>query len=74
MPKYDALGKSEVQALAEATDWLKNLTAAQLKQWYQTFFEQLPREEGRIRPFLKTELYNIATMEPNSKPYEHPNT
>ncbi|NET57507.1 MAG: CHAT domain-containing protein [Symploca sp. SIO2E6] len=65
-------GTSEVQALTEATQWLKNLTAAQLKQWYQTFFDQLPREEGRIRPFLKNELYNIATMEPNSKPYEHP--
>ncbi|NES23341.1 MAG: CHAT domain-containing protein, partial [Symploca sp. SIO3E6] len=72
LPKRDALGKSEVQALAEATKWLKNLTVEQLKQWYQTFRNQLPREEGRIRPFLKTELGNLATMEPNSKPYEHP--
>ncbi|NER98274.1 MAG: CHAT domain-containing protein, partial [Symploca sp. SIO1B1] len=65
-------GKSEVQALVEATQWLKNLTVAQLKQWYQNFRNQLPREEGKIRPFVKNELYNLATMEPNNKPYEHP--
>lgn len=69
-------GKSEASALAEATEWLKELTAEQLKEWYEAFLTQLPPDEGRIRPFLETELDKTldktSTMEPDEKLYDHP--
>jgi CHAT domain-containing protein len=65
-------GKSEIKALAEATQWLKNLTVQQLKEWYEAFRKKLPPDEGRIRPFLKAELHKIAKLEADRKLYEHP--
>ncbi|NEP11137.1 MAG: CHAT domain-containing protein, partial [Symploca sp. SIO2C1] len=65
-------GKSEVQALAEATDWLKNRTVKKLSEWYQAFLKQLPPEKESIRPFIKHELRKLAKLEPNKKRYEHP--
>jgi tetratricopeptide (TPR) repeat protein len=65
-------GLSEVKALAEATIWLRNLTVAQLKAWYESWREQLPQDETKICAFIKTELYKINKMEMSKMLYEHP--
>ena len=65
-------GKSEASTLAEVTEWLKELTVKQLKEWYEAFLTQLPRNEGRIRPFLETELDKTSTTEPDKKLCDHP--
>ncbi len=65
-------GKSEAAALAEATQWLKELTVQQLKEWYEAFLIQLPPDELRIKAFIETEVYRLGRMEPDKKLYPHP--
>jgi CHAT domain-containing protein len=65
-------GKSEAAALAEATQWLKELTVQQLKEWYEAFLIQLPPDELRIKAFIETEVYRLGRMEPDKKLYAHP--
>jgi CHAT domain-containing protein len=65
-------GKSEVAALAEATQWLKELTVQQLKKWYEAFLIKLPLDELRISAFIETELYRLGRMKADKKLYNHP--
>ncbi len=66
-------GKSETVALAEATQWLQNVTNAQLAEWYAVEIEKLPEDEGLVRRFLSRHLNNIKnTPELSNKPYNHP--
>ncbi|ARV58462.1 hypothetical protein BZZ01_07245 [Nostocales cyanobacterium HT-58-2] len=64
--------KLPATALAEATEWLKELTAGELKQWYEELLSQLPQEGRRIRANLATELYKISKMPAETKLYNHP--
>jgi CHAT domain-containing protein/Tfp pilus assembly protein PilF len=65
--------KSEIVALAKATQWLRNVTNAQLAEWYAAQIAQLPEDERIVRRFLSRHLNNINnTTEPNNKPYNHP--
>ncbi len=66
-------GKSETVALAEATQWLRNVTNEQLAEWYAVEIEKLPEDEGLVRRFLSRHLNNIKnTPELSNKPYNHP--
>ncbi|NEU71480.1 tetratricopeptide repeat protein [Hassallia byssoidea VB512170] len=65
--------KSEIVALAKATQWLRNVTNAKLAEWYAAQIAQLPEDEGIVYRFLSRHLNNIKnTTEPNNKPYNHP--
>ncbi|MGI2902315.1 tetratricopeptide repeat protein [Tolypothrix sp. VBCCA 56010] len=65
--------KSEIVALAKATQWLRNVTNAKLAEWYAAQIAQLPEHEGIVYRFLSRHLNNINnTTEPNNKPYNHP--
>ncbi|GAB1539643.1 hypothetical protein NUACC21_23100 [Scytonema sp. NUACC21] len=59
-------------ALAEATQWLKELTAGELKQWYDETLNALSYEGTRIRANLATELYRSSKLPADSKLYDHP--
>ncbi len=63
---------SEATTLIKVTQWLRELTVGQLREWYEAFLTQLPPDKERIRFFLETELYKISKMEPNKKLYDHP--
>ncbi|MUH01305.1 tetratricopeptide repeat protein [Scytonema sp. UIC 10036] len=59
-------------ALLEATEWLRNVTAGELKKWYEETLNTLDREGTTIRANLATELYRSSKLPPDSKLYEHP--
>ncbi|RCJ37938.1 prenyltransferase [Nostoc minutum NIES-26] len=66
-------GKPKTVALAEATQWLRNVTNAELAEWYAVQIAKLPENEELVRRFLSRYLDNIKnTAEPNNKPYNHP--
>ena len=64
-------GKSEAVALAEATQWLRNVTNAQLAEWYAGKIATLPQDEGIIRPFLQDQLNDIKIRQTTDQPYNH---
>ncbi|MHC5726316.1 MAG: CHAT domain-containing protein, partial [Nostoc sp.] len=64
-------GQSEAVALAEATQWLRNVTNAQLREWYAAKIATLPQDEGIIRPFLQHHLNNIKIRQTTDQPYNH---
>ncbi|MBD2336932.1 tetratricopeptide repeat protein [Calothrix sp. FACHB-156] len=66
-------GKSKVVALAEATQWLRNVTHDELAQWYVEEIAKLPEAEGIVRRFLLRHLNNLKNKpEPSNQPYNHP--
>ncbi|BAY22721.1 protein prenyltransferase, alpha subunit [Calothrix sp. NIES-2100] len=66
-------GKSKVVALTEATQWLRNVTAEQLAEWYTGEIAKLPEAEGIMRRFLLRHLNNLKNQpEPSNQPYNHP--
>lgn len=66
------LKKSPVMALAEATLWLKELTALELTQWYQDLLNNLDHDELKIKAYLATSLYRSSKMVADKKLYSHP--
>lgn len=64
--------KSPVIALAEATTWLKELTAMELTNWYENLLNNLHPDELKIRAYLATYLYRTSKMVPHKKLYSHP--
>ncbi|MEH2420652.1 MAG: CHAT domain-containing protein [Nostoc sp.] len=64
-------GKSEAVALAEATQWLQNVTNAQLSEWYAAKIATLPQDEEIIRPFLQDQLDDIKIRPTTDQPYSH---
>jgi CHAT domain-containing protein len=65
--------KTAEVALAEATQWLRNIMAEDLAAWYAAEMAKLPEHEDIIRPFL-SDHSDILKNTPNSKyqPYNHP--
>ncbi|WP_017317526.1 tetratricopeptide repeat protein [Mastigocladopsis repens] len=63
---------SAANALAQATEWLKDLTAGELKKWYEELLSKLPQGGVRIRAILATELYRTRKMPAETKLYNHP--
>ncbi|MEH2465460.1 CHAT domain-containing protein [Nostoc sp.] len=64
--------KSAVTALAEATRWLKELTAGELTKWYEDILNNLHPEELRIQTYLATQLYRNSKMVSDKNLYNHP--
>jgi tetratricopeptide (TPR) repeat protein len=64
--------KLEATALAEATEWLKELTAGELKKWYENLLNTLPANEFRIKAYLATEMYRTRKLTADEKLYNHP--
>jgi CHAT domain-containing protein len=64
--------KSAVTALAEATQWLKELTAGELTKWYEDILNNLHPEEVRIQTYLATQLYRNSKMSSDKNLYNHP--
>ncbi len=64
--------KLEATALAEATKWLKELTAGELKKWYENLLNTLPADEFRIKAYLATEMYRTRKLAADEKLYNHP--
>ncbi|MEM6404699.1 MAG: CHAT domain-containing protein, partial [Cyanobacteria bacterium P01_D01_bin.116] len=64
--------KTAVVALAEAVEWLRELTAGELTKWYESLLNQLPPEGLRMKAQLATQLYRSSQMEANTKLYNHP--
>ncbi|MCC5648308.1 tetratricopeptide repeat protein [Nostoc sp. XA013] len=64
--------KSAVTALAEATRWLKELTAGELAKWYEDILNNLHPEELRIQTYLATQLYRNSKMASDKNLYNHP--
>ncbi|MDZ8066384.1 MAG: tetratricopeptide repeat protein [Nostoc sp. DedQUE08] len=64
--------KSAVTALAEATRWLKELTAGELTKWYEDILNNLHPEEVRIQTYLATQLYRNSKMASDKNLYNHP--
>lgn len=65
-------GKSAATALAEATAWLKELTAGELTKWYERLLNNLDTEELKVRAYLATHLYRTSKVAPDKKLYNHP--
>jgi tetratricopeptide (TPR) repeat protein len=66
------MNKSPVTALAEATSWLKELTALELTKWYEDLLNNLASDELTIKAYLATYLYKSSKMLPEKKLYSHP--
>ncbi|MEA5604261.1 CHAT domain-containing protein [Nostoc sp. UHCC 0252] len=64
--------KSAITALAEATRWLKELTAGELTKWYEDILNNLHPEELRIQTYLATQLYRNSKMASDKNLYNHP--
>ncbi|WP_238360994.1 hypothetical protein [Iningainema tapete] len=59
--------------MAEATQWLRNVTAGELTEWYAVEIAKLPADEAILRRFLSHHLNSIKdTQEPSKQPYNHP--
>jgi CHAT domain-containing protein/tetratricopeptide (TPR) repeat protein len=66
-------GKPAVVALNQATQWLRNITNAELAEWYAAQIAKLPTDEVIIRRLLSRRLNHIdSTTEFNNQPYSHP--
>ncbi|QLE55188.1 tetratricopeptide repeat protein [Nostoc sp. TCL26-01] len=66
------LVSSPTIALAEATTWLKELTAVELTKWYEDLLTNLNPEELKLKAYLATHLYRISKMPADKQPYSHP--
>jgi tetratricopeptide (TPR) repeat protein/CHAT domain-containing protein len=64
--------KLPATALAEATTWLREVTAAELTKWYEDLLNHLPLENLKIRNYLTTQLNKTNQLPPEQKPYNHP--
>ena len=65
-------GKTPINALTEAVEWLRELTAGELTKWYESLLNQLPPEGLRMKAQLATQLYRTSQMEADTKLYNHP--
>ena len=64
--------QTPVVALAEAVEWLRELTAGELTKWYESLLNQLPPEGLRMKAQLATQLYRTRLMEADTILYNHP--
>lgn len=64
--------KSPATALTEATQWLKELTAGEFKQWYQQLRNQLAQSGVIIHEYLATEFNKSHDIPAETKLYNHP--
>jgi CHAT domain-containing protein len=65
-------GTSEAVALVEATQWLRNVTNAQLGAWYKAELEKVSSNKPALQHFLSRCLNKLSTTQPDKQPYKHP--
>ncbi|BAZ15145.1 TPR repeat-containing protein [Calothrix sp. NIES-4071] len=65
-------GKSAATALNEATAWLKELTAGDLKKWYEDLLRKSPLGGTRIQAPIAEQLRQLNSIAANQKLYNHP--
>jgi CHAT domain-containing protein/tetratricopeptide (TPR) repeat protein len=65
-------GKPAATALNEATTWLKELTAGELKKWYENLLRKSPLGGARIQAHVAAQLYKSSHISPETKLYNHP--
>lgn len=59
-------------ALNEATAWLKELTAGELKKWYEDLLKKSPLGGTKIQAPVAEQLQKLSTIPTNQKLYNHP--
>ncbi len=64
--------KSPVTALQEAIIWLKELTARELKIWYENLLSELSVAEAKIWADLAAEIHRVGQFYPTQKLFAHP--
>ena len=63
-------GKPEAVALAEATQWLRNVTNAELAEWYAAEIAKIPTSQISLRRFLSRRSESLKQKaEPTFQPY-----
>ena len=65
-------GKPATTALNEATTWLKELTAGELKKWYENLLRKSPLGGARIQAHVAAQLYKSSNVPPETRLYSHP--
>ena len=65
-------GKPATTALNEATTWLKELTAGELKKWYDNLLRKSPLGGARIQAHVAAQLYKSSNVPPETRLYSHP--
>jgi len=65
-------GKPPVIALDEATQWLRNVTNAELADFYAATEIAIPENEVSLRRLVSRRKNNINQKDPRGKPYESP--
>jgi CHAT domain-containing protein/tetratricopeptide (TPR) repeat protein len=65
-------GTSEAVALVEATQWLRNVTNAQLRAWYEAELAKVSSDKPALKRFLSRCLNKLSTTQPDKQPYKHP--
>jgi CHAT domain-containing protein/tetratricopeptide (TPR) repeat protein len=65
-------GKPATTALNEATTWLKELTAGDLKKWYENLLRKSPLGGARIQAHVAAQLYKSSNVPPETRLYSHP--
>jgi CHAT domain-containing protein len=63
--------KSDIEALNEATRWLRDITAKDLVEWYEEIIKDFPKELPS-RATLRGALNRVRQEAPDNKLYEHP--
>jgi CHAT domain-containing protein len=66
------IGKSAAVALNEAIAWLKELTVADLRKWYEDLLRKSPLGGVRIQTPIAEELRKLNGMGNGEKIYNHP--
>jgi tetratricopeptide (TPR) repeat protein/CHAT domain-containing protein len=65
-------GKSAATALNESTAWLKELTAGDLKRWYEDLLRKSPLGGARIQAPIYEQLHKYNNISAHQKVYNHP--
>ncbi|MFM2063680.1 MAG: hypothetical protein RLZZ507_3351 [Cyanobacteriota bacterium] len=64
--------QSPVMALSEATNWLRDITVAELITWYEDLLSNLHSEDLRLRNYVTMQIDNMRKLSPQQQPYHHP--
>lgn len=64
--------ESPVNALAEATTWLKEITVAELITWYEHLLVNINADEIKLKNYINIELDKNRKLSSRIQPYNHP--
>jgi CHAT domain-containing protein len=64
--------QSPIQALAETTTWLKDVTVEELIKWYEDLLINLHSEELKLKNYVRMQIEQNRKLSPQQQPYDHP--